>query len=102
MVLAADATAVLVTMREGNAGEGKSSVVTEGEEGDIDVGRELTVGGEDHASRNCHRAYPDNHPRSRALASWEVASLLPHSLTLTSGTHIALTAKFTATVPGRL
>ena len=41
--------------------------VTEGAEGDIDVGRESPREEEDHVPRNCRRAYSDDLPQSRTL-----------------------------------
>ena len=74
----AAAATVTVTKSEGNVGEGKLSIVTEGEEGDIDVGGESTGeggegGGVDHVLRNRFCVYSKDRPRSWGLASWAVA-----------------------------
>ena len=63
---------------------------------------ESTEEGEDHVPCNRRRAYSENRPRSWDLASWEVAFLLPPSLTLTRGARLLLTVNFDVIVPGRL
>ena len=66
---AAAAVAVMVTIKEGNTGEGTLLIITEVEEGDIDVGRELKGEGEDHVPHYRRCTCSDNHPQSRYLDS---------------------------------
>ena len=62
----------MVPIREGKAGEGTLLIVAEGE---IDIDIEFTGEGEDHVPHDCHRAYSDNPPQIRGLASWAVAAI---------------------------
>ena len=83
-------------------GEGTSSIVEEGADGDMDDRGESTGEGDCHVPCDRRRAYSDNRLRSRALASLAVASLLPPSPTLTPSAYLASTVTFAAMVPGGL
>ena len=83
-------------------GEGTSSIVEEGADGDMDDRGESTGEGDCHVPCDRRRAYSDNRLRSRALDSLAVVYLLPPYPTLTPGVCLTLTIALTETVTGRL
>ena len=102
----AAAATVTVTKSEGNVGEGKLSIVTEGEEGDIDVGGESTGEGKGgwRWTTSFAIVFASTLRIVREVGVWLHGQLplLPPPLTLTPGACIASMVAFAAMIPGCL